>query len=105
MRQLIRVACFCAVFIPVSSSLMAQDLDFGELISGSKKDANFIVGGYISPFMKALGAGLNNGWYNTAKPHKKFGVDLTISVAAIGVPSSEEFFTVNNSNRDVVYLS
>ena len=39
-------------------------------------DANDIGAGkslieaYFSPFGNALGASLNNGWYNTAKPHK-----------------------------------
>jgi hypothetical protein len=55
--------------------------------------------------MKSLGAGLNNGWYNTAKPHKKFGVDLTISVAAVGIPSSEKFFTVDNSKLSSIELT
>jgi hypothetical protein len=81
---------------------MAQD--FGELLTGTKKDANYLVKGYVSPALKVLGAGLNQGWYNTAKPHKIFGVDLTISVAAIKVPSADELFTVDNSRLSQVGL-
>lgn len=95
MRQLMRVICLCALLLPGAGVLMAQD--FGDLVSGSKQDANYLVKGYVGPTMKALGAGLNQGWYNTAKPHKKFGVDLTISVAAIAIPTSDELFTVDNS--------
>ena len=102
MRQLIRVVCFCVVFVPLSGHLVAQN--FGDLISGSKADANYLAQGYTAPFMKALGAGLNQGWYNTAKPHKKFGVDLTISVAAIAIPSSDNFFTVDNSKLQSIDL-
>ena len=103
MRQLIRVVCFCVVFMPLSGHLVAQN--FEDLISGSKADANYLMEGYSAPFMKALGAGLNQGWYNTAKPHKKFGVDLTISVAAIAIPSSDKFFTVNNSKLQSIELT
>ncbi len=102
MRQLIKVVGFCVVFVPLSGHLVAQNLD--DLISGSKADANYLMEGYTAPFMKALGAGLNQGWYNTAKPHKKFGVDLTISVAAIAIPSSDKFFTVNNSKLQNIEL-
>jgi hypothetical protein len=74
---------------------MAQD--FGDLLTGTKKDANYLVEGYVTPALKSLGAGLNQGWYNTGKPHKMWGVDLTISIAAIKVPTEDEFFTVDNS--------
>jgi hypothetical protein len=89
--------------MPLSSHLTAQD--FEELISGSEHDANYLMNGYVSPFLKAIGAGFNQGWYNTAKPHKKFGVDLTISVAAVGVPEADHFFTVDNSKLETIYLA
>jgi hypothetical protein len=77
-----------------SGVVMAQDP--GDLLKGSKEDANYLMKGYASPFLKSVGTGLNQGWYNTAKTHKKFGFDLTISGAFVGVPASEQFFTVNN---------
>jgi hypothetical protein len=86
-----------------SGHLAAQDFD--ELIKGSRQDANYLLEGYLSPIMKSVGAGFNQGWYNTAKTHKKFGVDFTISVAAIGVPSSDKFFTVNNSKLNSIELT
>lgn len=103
MRQLVRVACFCAVFMPLSGHLMAQDIE--DLLNGSKKDANYLMNGYISPFMKAIGAGFNQGWYNTAKTHKKFGVDLTISVAEVGIPEADHLFTIDNSKLETIYLA
>lgn len=103
MRHFLRVACFCAVFIPVSGHLMAQDIE--DLLNGSKEDANYLMKGYASPFLKAVGAGFNQGWYNTAKPHKTLGFDLTISVAAISIPEADRFFTVDNSKLNTIYLA
>jgi hypothetical protein len=50
---------------------------------------------YITPFADAFGAGLNGGWYNTAKPHKLLGFDITASVSVGIVPSSAETFDVS----------
>jgi len=47
---------------------------------------------YITPWANAFGAGLNGGWYNTAKPHKFGGFDITISASAGIVPASAQTF-------------
>src|SRR5690349_13001378 len=103
MRQFVRVACFCAVFMPLSGHLLAQD--FEDLMNGSKADANYLMNGYAAPFLKAVGAGFNQGWYNTARTHKTLGFDLTVSVAAISIPESDRFFTVDNSKLSNIYLA
>lgn len=101
MRSLVRVYLLTLFFL-ATSQVMAQD--FGDLLTGTKKDANYLVKGYVTPALNVLGAGLNQGWYNTAKPHKILGVDLTISGALIKVPTSDELFTVNNSKLTRVDL-
>jgi hypothetical protein len=50
---------------------------------------------YITPFADAFGAGLNGGWYNTAKPHKFGGFDITAGISVGIVPSSKETFDVS----------
>jgi hypothetical protein len=85
----------------VSSSLTAQ---FGDLVQGSKNDINYLVGGYASPFIKAFGSGLNQGWYNTAAPHKFPGVDLTISVSLITVPTSDRKYLVEDAKLEQLTL-
>ena len=47
---------------------------------------------YIAPWANAFGAGLNGGWYNTAKPHKFGGFDITISTSVGIVPTSAQTF-------------
>jgi hypothetical protein len=90
-----KLILLCCVALGSVGFVGAQDIS--DLIRGSQADANYLFKGYTGPVLSAFGAGLNQGWYNTAKPHKKFGVDFTISVAAIGLPESANFFKVDNS--------
>jgi hypothetical protein len=84
-------------------SVVGQD-DFDQLIKGGVADANKLLQGYASPLMKAFGYGLSQGWYNTAKTHKKLGVDLTASASLVYIPNDELFYTVNNNNLTTVKL-
>jgi hypothetical protein len=74
------------------------------LIKGSAADANYLIKGYTEPFINAFGSGLNQGWYNTAKTHKFPGVDLTVSVSLITVPTSDKTFAVDNSKMTELQL-
>ena len=42
-------------------------------------DGKSLIEAYVSPLANSLGAALNNGWYNTGKPHKLGGFDITIT--------------------------
>ena len=64
------------------------------LRSGTADGAKYLQA-YISPFADAFGAGLNGGWYNTAKPHKFGGFDITAGISVGIVPSSAETFDVS----------
>lgn len=78
--------------------------DLNELMTGSLQDATRLLDGYTKPALKAFGYGLNQGWYNTAKPHKTLGVDLTISVSAVTIPNSDLFYTVDNNQLNSLDL-
>lgn len=43
----------------------------------------------------------NGGWYNTAKVHKKLGVDLSLRINTSFVPSADRSFTIS----DLEYIS
>lgn len=89
--------------IPQAS--IAQD-NFEDLLKGSLRDANILAEGYAGPAMRALGAGLNHGWYNTAKPHKTLGFDLTFTGTLMYLPSSDQLYKVdNNSLTDIKLIS
>ena len=83
--------------------IQAQD-DFEDLLKGTAEDASTLVGGYIGPLMKGLGGGLNQGWYNTAKPHALLGVDFTVTTSLMYVPDSEKFYTVDNNQLNQIRL-
>lgn len=66
-----------------------------EFLKGGKADANALARAYLNPYALALGDGLNNGWYNSAKTHKLFGFDLSVSVSAIQIPNDATTFDLN----------
>ena len=43
-------------------------------------DAKALLHQYLTPLGESLGASLNNGWYNTARPHRFGGFDATITL-------------------------
>ena len=65
---------------------------FSQINLSNTKDANEFLKAYLSPLGESLGAGLNNGWYNTAKPHKLGGFDLTFTLNTVLVPKGNQNF-------------
>ncbi|PCI36198.1 MAG: hypothetical protein COB60_00310 [Flavobacteriaceae bacterium] len=78
----------------------AQDL---ELLLYAKDDASKLMENYMTPVMEGMLFSLNNGWYHTAKTHKKLGFDITINVNASIVPSGSKSFIFDVD--DYKYLS
>jgi hypothetical protein len=66
-----------------------KDVDF---LRSAPADGVKYLEAYISPWANAFGAGLNGGWYNTAKPHKLFGFDITLNTSVGIVPTSAQTF-------------
>lgn len=90
MRSLSK-AFFLSLFALLSLPALAQE-DIDQLLVESVEDGRKLIGAYVSPFMKSVSLGMNQGWYNTAKPHKIAGIDLTITVNAMTVPDDELIF-------------
>ena len=66
------------------------------IIVSNTSDATNFLGAYFSPFAESIGAGLNKGWYNTAKPHKLAGFDVSLSLNLITISDEIASFDVNN---------
>ena len=64
------------------------------------EDGKSLMKAYVSPLGYSLGAALNNGWYNTAKPHHLGGFDVTITANLVLVPSEAKTFNISNSNSN-----
>jgi hypothetical protein len=73
-------------------------IDLGTLLEGGSNDASAYLKGYLSPIAKGFGAGINGGWYHTARAHKFLGFDIKVIASGAIVPSSGESFTFKNSN-------
>lgn len=93
---------FIAGLMLLSTSFGLRAQDFDSFLEAGIVDANKLLEGYLQPAFEGFGNGLANGWYNTAAPHKLLGFDLSVTVSAVRVPTSAEFFTFRNSDYDNV---
>ncbi|WKK85169.2 hypothetical protein QYS48_24760 [Marivirga arenosa] len=84
---ILSLAIFCIANIQTTK---AQE--FESLIQSSLGDANTYLKDYMNPFAASLGNGLANGWYNTAKPHKTLGFDLTVNMNFAVIPDAASQF-------------
>ncbi len=78
-----------------AASLQAQISDVGNMITGAKTDGEALFKAYLTPYANALGADLSGGWYNTAKPHKLGGFDITFTFNMALVPSQDKTFDLS----------
>ena len=56
-------------------TLLAGLIGFSSFGQTATEDGKSLIEAYVGPLGYSLGAALNNGWYNTAKPHKPGGFD------------------------------
>ena len=80
-------------FFLVCSSLFVSAQN---ITVSNTSDATNFLGAYFSPFAESIGAGLNKGWYNTAKPHKLAGFDVSLSLNLITISDEIASFDVNS---------
>jgi len=83
-----------ALLLCVSVATKAQE-NITSFLSGSVTDAAKLSKAYLDPFANGFGNALNHGWYNSAKPHKLGGFDLTFSIATAFPPTSSKSFDVS----------
>ncbi len=96
-----RILLSFLVLLNISLTSFSQS-NINQLIKGSVQDANTLVSGYAGPALTIIGYGLNQGWYNTAKPHKILGFDLTATISFIKIPNSDLSYYVDNTKLNVV---
>jgi len=75
------------------TSASAQDID--KFLEGGAADGNQLLKSYMEPAFVGFGYAMNSGWYNTGKPHKLLGFDLTANVNLAYVPTSAQYFNVD----------
>ncbi len=82
----------------VAISFRANAQDFESLLSGGEEHAGKLFSSYLEPAFEGTIYNLNNGWYRTAKTHKKLGFDITVTATASQVPTAKQSFLFQTSN-------
>ena len=71
------------------------------ILSNDIAQAEKLIEAYFTPMAGSFGAGLNSGWYNTAKPHSLGGFDLTFTLNTVIIPNSAETFKIGDAFGNV----
>ena len=61
------------------------------------KQGEKFISAYFSPMSRSFGSSLNNGWYNTAKPHSFGGFDLTVTFNTVIIPDEAKTFNIEDA--------
>ena len=90
---------FAKLFSAIAGLLMLSSTGFSQLnfdlFNGGVDDGIKVLEGYITPYANAFGSSLNGGWYNTGKPHKLGGFDITLTVSTTLVPEDAKTFDLS----------
>ena len=92
------------LMVIVTRGTYAQ-IDLGTFLEGGVEDANKLLENYFEPVFIGVGTGLAGSWYNTGKPHKLLGFDITVNANFAYVPTADQTFTFNNSDYENIKLS
>lgn len=80
-------------FGAITFTTRAQE-GFASILLADAADSEKLLQAYITPGMEGFINSMNNGWYHTAKVHKKLGFDITLGLNTSIVPSEKEMFNV-----------
>ncbi|MEA3317279.1 MAG: DUF6588 family protein [Bacteroidota bacterium] len=82
-----------------STKIAKSQIDeLGKFMTGGVQDAEKLFQAYVSPYANGLGASMSAGWYNTAKPHKLGGFDITLTFNTAIVPDADRMFNIPDLN-------
>ena len=83
-KALLTILIFC-ISITSKSQVQVDDIN----------DAQAFLQEYLSPLGNGLGAITNNGWYNSAKPHRFLGFDATFTLSVLNITDENKSFDPN----------
>lgn len=98
-RKILSVMAICTC---VTTATYAQ---FDVVFEFDSEDATAYLKAYSEPTVAAFSNGLTGGWYNTAKPHKLLGFDLTMTANLALIPEEDKFFDFNSINWNNLELA
>lgn len=77
--------------------------DAAQFLKAGKEDGNKLINAYLGPLFDGFGASLNNGWYNTARPHGILGFDVSFTLNLVPISDNMKTFDATglNLNSDI----
>lgn len=96
MKKLIYTTTFLLTAFGLSTGHVHAQSDMSLFLKTGLSDGNKLLDAYSSPLLKSFGAGLNAGWFNTAKVHGLGGFDITISPNVTFAPKADQTFDFNS---------
>jgi hypothetical protein len=85
---------FLALFVSAPTLMYAQsEAELINFLDAGRSDASKLMSAYLNPMVEGLSYSFNGGWYHTAKAHNSLGFDFGVSVNAVFVPKSKNYFT------------
>ncbi len=94
---------FAAIFIFLAGiNLVQAQNDVATVLKSGVNNASALSEAYLSPMGNTIGAGMNSSWYNTAKPHKLLGFDVTFNTNFVMVPDVAKTYSFDK--QDVTNL-
>tara|TARA_B100001142_G_scaffold308384_1_gene339884 strand:- start:7212 stop:8162 length:951 start_codon:yes stop_codon:yes gene_type:complete len=85
----------------LSTSIVLTSFSQTNIISGDVAQGEKLIEAYFTPMAESFGAGLNNGWYNTAKPHSLGGFDVTFTLNSVIIPNTAENFNIQDAGGNI----
>jgi hypothetical protein len=96
-----KIILLMILFVP----FLGKSQDLEQFLLAGTEDASKLTEKYVNPVSKGFMYGLNNGWYSTARTHKKFGFDITLVANLAKVPGSDEVFQFIESDYSNLSLA
>ena len=82
------------LFFLSTSFAISQGLSGVEnFILASDQDKDLLANNYFNPLFKSMQISMSEGWARSAKPHKKFGFDVTFFASGVLIPDSQKNFS------------
>lgn len=86
------ILAFFIMTVPVSK---AQFADFDFFNAGIDDGMELFIP-YVTPWVNAFGTDLNGGWFNSARPHKLGGFDITFTTSVTLIPEQDRSMDLND---------
>ena len=98
-----RILVVLLISAPTLTFAQSED-DIVEFLNAGRSDGEKLMNAYLNPMIEGLSYSFNGGWYHTAKAHNTLGFDLGVSLNAVWIPKSKNYFTPDALNLEATEL-